>query len=362
MTTSNALFWKEDWDECRENLIKWWNRQGLAFAVTAPADKPWADLPKPDDQTDPEQHWMNPVYRARNGAYKLSRTFHGGEAYPYLDTNTGPGNLANCLGSQPGFTFGTVWYHPCINDPDTYPPIVFDPGNVWFHRQMAIIEEAVRMTEGRFIVGMPDLIENIDILAAMRDPQTLMMDMIERPNLVSKRVDEINTAYFEVFDRYHAKILTPWGGNAFAAFGIWGPGKTAKVQCDASAMFSPDMFARFVVPALTRQCQWLDYSMYHLDGPQCICHVDHLLSIEPLNAIQWTPGAANPTGGDPCWHPMYKRILAGGKGVQIYSKASDVLPLLDTIGSRGVFVKTNVKTEAEARELLSSINVRHRHR
>ena len=43
------------------------------------------------------------------------------------------------------------------------------------------------------------------------------------------------------------------GGVVFGAFRIWGPGKTAKVQCDASAMFSPAMFEQFVVPALTEE-------------------------------------------------------------------------------------------------------------
>ena len=68
--------------------------------------------------------------------------------------------------------------------------------------------------------------------------------------------------------------------STFGAFGIWAPGKTAKLQCDASAMFSPDMFQRFVVPSLTEQCEWLDYSMYHLDGSQAMCHLDALLGID----------------------------------------------------------------------------------
>ena len=45
-----------------------------------------------------------------------------------------------------------------------------------------------------------------------------------------------------------------------------------------------DMFRRFVVPALTEQCEWLDNSMYHLDGTQCIDKLDPLLAIEALAA------------------------------------------------------------------------------
>ncbi len=107
------------------------------------------------------------------------------------------------------------------------------------------------------------------------------------------------------------------GSSAFGAFRIWGPGKTAKVQCDACAMFSPEMFRDFVKPALAEQCAWLDHAIYHLDGTQCICHLDHLLAIDSLRAIEWTPQAGIEGGAHERWFPLYKRILDAGKSVQI---------------------------------------------
>ena len=111
-------------------------------------------------------------------------------------------------------------------------------------------------------------------------------------------------------------IKDEWGGNVYTAFSIWGPGRTGKVQCDASAMFSTRVFERLVAPALGEQCRWLDYSLYHLDGTQAMHHVDHLLAIDALNAIEWTPQAGIEGGGSPRWYDLYRRILAGGKGVQ----------------------------------------------
>ena len=189
---------------------------------------------------------------------------------PSSTRDLGPGNLATFLGAEPEYALDTVWYHPCITDPDTHPPLRFDPANPWFLRQQAILEEGMRVSQGRFLVGMPDLVENVDILAALRDSQKLMFDLIERPDWVHERLAEINQVYFAAFERYFDIIRDPWGGNAFSAFYIWGPGKTAKVQCDAGAMISPRMFRQFVVPALTEQCEWLDYSLFHLDGTQAI--------------------------------------------------------------------------------------------
>jgi hypothetical protein len=351
-----TLSWKEDWDTARARLVAWWQRKGLALCITAPRDKPWEDIAEPQKPDDLERVWTDPVYRARQAEYELAHTYFGGEAFPYFDTQIGPGNLATFLGSGPTFAPDTVWYNPCITDPEGHPPLKFDPANIWFRRQMAMIEEGLRISCGRFLVGVPDLIENIDILASLRGAQTLMMDMKVRPGFVKERLAEINQAFFAAFDAIYERVKTPWGGNAFSAFRIWGPGKTAKVQCDASAMFSPKMFAEFVVPPLTEQCRWLDYSLYHLDGTQCIVHLDHLLAIEELDAVEWTPQVSLPQGGDPMWYGLYRRILRAGKGVQAVGvKPEEVIPLLDAVGPDGLFIITAARSEAEARRLEDKI-------
>ena len=298
-----STIWKEDWDQARARLTAWWERRGLALCVTAPKDKPWEDLPEPKGPTDVREAYLDAVFRARSAAYAMSRTFFGAEAFPYYDAYLGAGSLGSMLGSEPHFTTETVWYEPCIRDPETHPPLRFDPQNVWFKRHMALIEEGLRVADGHFLPGIPDLIENIDTLAQLRDPQTLMLDLIERPAWVKQRVAEINQAYFAVFDAMFARVRDRWSGNAFCAFRVWGPGKTAKLQCDASAMFSPAMFDEFVVPALSAQCHWLDYSLYHLDGTHAVCHLDHLLAIPDLDAIEWTPQTGIEGGG----HSMASR-------------------------------------------------------
>jgi hypothetical protein len=117
------------------------------------------------------------------------------------------------------------------------------------------------------------------------------------------------------------------------------------------------MFRRFVVPALAEQCRWLDNSLYHLDGTQCIVHLDELLAIEDLDAIEWTPQAGRPGGASPEWFELYRRILAAGKGVQVVgAEPREVLPLLNAVGTRGVFVMVRAGSESEARSLEEKVD------
>jgi hypothetical protein len=292
--------------------------------------------------------------RAAHIHWDLAHRVFPADILPIAHTDLGPGSLALFLGSTPHFSKETVWFEPSIEDcetPEALPPFAFDEDNHWWRVTEAILTACRSRANGNYLVGCPDLVENIDILAALREPQTLMMDMLERPEWVEQRVAEINQVWFDAYQRVYEIIKLEDGSAAFDAFRLWGPGKTAKVQCDAAAMFSPHMFRRFVVPALTEQCEWLDYSLFHLDGTQAMSHLDALLEIDALNAIEWTPQAGIESGGHPRWYDMYKRILAAGKSLQALHVAKDeIAPLLDAVGTDGVYLLTRCSgiEEAEA--------------
>ncbi|MCX7669320.1 MAG: cobalamin-binding protein, partial [Anaerolineae bacterium] len=156
----------------------------------------------------------------------------------------------------------------------------------------------------------------------------------------------------------YERVRDPAGGNAFTAFRIWGPGKTAKLQCDFSANISPRMFRTFVSPYLAEQCAWLDYSLYHLDGTTALQHLEPLLEIAELDAIEWTPQAGRPGGGSPEWYDLYRRIRAAGKGVQAVGVAlHEVIPLLDAVGPAGmcIVIGDDAYDEAAAERLLKAL-------
>lgn len=349
--------WKPDWDVAREAYSEWWKGRGLALHITAPRDIPATDIEPPMQPDDLESRWLDPHYRVQGELARASRRYYGGIAYPNLHLDIGPGSLGLFLGAEGHLAETTVWYGSCLDDYDDHPEIVFDESNAWFQRHLALIKEAIRRSDGHVLTGCPDLIENIDTLAALRGNDRLLFDLIELPDAAKVRLGEINRAFFAAFDLLWGYLEDPWGGNGFNAFGLWGPGKTAKVQCDFSCMISPDMFNEFVIPFLEEQCAWLDYSMYHLDGTQAMQHLPSLLDCEHLDAIEWTPQAGIPGGGSPDWYPMYREIRAAGKSVQAIGVAYDeVEPLIDAVGAEGLYISTHARTETDARALLSRLS------
>jgi hypothetical protein len=306
-------------------------------AGSIPAANPHA---RAEDPGPPPYDWyLKPEWVAHAQHYHIAQREYLADAVPMTHINTGPGALSTLLGSEPVFEPDTVWYRPCIANPDTHPPLRYDPEQKWarIHREM--YRACTEVSGGHYYVGCVDLIENFDTYCQLRGNEAALTDLVDRPDRVKERIEEINQAFFDAFDAFYEIAAHLDGSSVFWPFGMWSPRKVAKIQCDASAMLSPEMFREFVVPALTKQCEWLDHSMFHLDGSQCIVHLAALLEIEALDAIEWTPDPKVPKGGDPHWHDLYRRILSAGKSIQVIQvEAHEVAPLLDACGPKGVYL------------------------
>ena len=81
-----------------------------------------------------------------------------------------------------------------------------------------------------------------------------------------------------------------------------------------------------------------------------------MLEIEALDAIEWTPNANEPWGGDPKWYDLYRRILDTGKSVQaIMVWPHEIVPLLDAIGGKGVYILAIFENVAQVEAALKSV-------
>ena len=87
------------------------------------------------------------------------------------------------------------------------------------------------------------------------------------------------------------------------------------VSCDFICMISPAMFAETILPSIEWETRRLHRSIFHLDGPGALKHLDALLAIPQLDAIQWTYGAGAGKAGD--WIDVYRHVQQAGKSVEV---------------------------------------------
>ena len=321
----SGLKFRADMDEVRARLSSWWEGGDIgrpAMQIYARREEPLEavpDVPKPEGWTT---HYSTKDfgYRVHLARKACISTHYLAEAVPSVSPDLAPNCLALFLGCPGVEGEGTVWCDPVIPRDSGGAPAEYDfacdESNFYWDFCRRLGQEQLELGRDKFLVEFPDLIEGLDTLAAMRGTEELLSDLLERPDWVQACLRRISDLYFEYYDRLYDMLRDEVGGSIFWA---WAPGRMSKFQCDISAMISPPMFGEFMVPVLTEMCERVDWCMYHWDGPGALPHLDHLLSIDALDMIQWTPGAADEPTHNPRWWPYYHRIVDAGKTVLLLS-------------------------------------------
>ena len=350
-----------DWNKVYDRFEEWWNRSDVKRPLMRimAAGKKGSPVPL-EKPRDPETLYLDPHYIVSSYRNFCETHFFLADAFPNVDINLGPGSMALYLGSEPGFAWDTLWYREICGSPEEFSKLAYNANNRWWVKHQEIAAEALRLANEDFFVNIPDIIENVDILSALRGPQNLCLDVIEDEKAVLDGVKKIDDLYFQYYDTFFNMLKSPEGIASYTAFSILGKGKTAKVQCDFCALISPIMFRTFVQPSLRRQCRSLDYSMNHLDGPDAIKHVDALMEIKELDALQWTCGAGKPDGGSEQWYPIYDKVRDAGKGLWIMLNdggpkdwAGSSKKLIQRYGKKGIYLLTPVFPDLQTAEEFS---------
>ena len=344
--------WKSNLEETKQRYINWWNHKGIILNMWEHFQEgvqPHAEIMPPAPAKDLSQKWFAPQWRAEYLDWYVAHSSLKADILPVANTQLGPGSLAAILGG--GFEGGedTIWIHP---NPDFTDEIVFNPEHPNWILHKELLKACKAKANGHYFVGMPDLMEGLDVLAALKGTDRVLLDTVMQPEILEQQMQQINDIYFKVFDELY-DIIREGDEMAFCYFSSWAPGKMSKLQSDISTMISQDDYRRFVQPFIREQCQKIDYTLYHLDGVGAMHHLPALLEIEELNAIQWTPGVGEPQGGSPKWYDLYKKILAGGKSVMACWVTLDELkPLLDHIGADGVHLEMDFHNEKEVEQAM----------
>ena len=344
--------WKSNLEETKQRYINWWNHKGIILNMWEHFQEgvqPHAEITPPALAKDLSQKWFDPQWRAEYLDWYVAHSSLKADILPVANTQLGPGSLAAILGGVFEGGEDTIWIHP---NPDFTDEIVFNPEHPNWILHKELLKACKAKANGHYFVGMPDLMEGLDVLAALKGTDRVLLDTVMQPEILEQQMQQINDIYFKVFDELY-DIIREGDEMAFCYFSSWAPGKMSKLQSDISTMISQDDYRRFVQPFIREQCQKIDYTLYHLDGVGAMHHLPALLEIEELNAIQWTPGVGEPQGGSPKWYDLYKKILAGGKSVMACWVTLDELkPLLDHIGVDGIHLEMDFHNEKEVEQAM----------
>ena len=347
--------WKNNLEQTKQHYINWWNGKGIVLNMWEHFQDgvtPHSNVPMPPAPKGNYQKWFDADWRSDYLDYYVAHSCLKADILPVANTQLGPGSLAAILGGRFEGGDDTIWIHPDSNYRDDFEFFSNHP-NYLLHKQLLKLCKA--KSKGHYYVGMPDLMEGLDVLAAMKGTDKVLLDLAMKPETIEKQVQKINNIYFRVFDELY-EIIREGNEMAFCYFSLWAPDKVTKLQCDISTMISTEDYRRFVQPYIHEQCRRIPYTLYHLDGVGALHHLPSLLEIEELNAIQWTSGVGEPQGGSPKWYELYRKILNSGKSIMAcHLTVDEIKPLLENIGTDGVHLEVDFQNENEVEKAMEIV-------
>lgn len=354
------MLYKPDWEKAQQKFIEFWNKENHDRPIISITAKKEGYSPKPIKI--PEKlidRWTDIEYVINSSRDRFAATFYGAEAYPNMWPNLGPDIFGAILGDDIVFGEDTSWSKHLLEDWSKVGRFEFNGENKWWKKLKEMTEEIVEDARGDYFVGISDIHSGADSLVSLRGPENLSYDLYDYPDKVKKANFEIFEIYKTVVDELYT-ITTRKQKGSSNWMGIWHPGKWYVSSCDLMGMISKDMYKEFIEPELLEEIKWLDASIFHLDGPGALKHLDSLLEIPELNGIQWVYGAGQPSAKH--WIPVLKKIQDAGKLVQVSALPGDLDTLLSELKPEGLMLcmatdefYSGSFTEQEAKDIILKV-------
>lgn len=202
--------------------------------------------------------------------------------------------------------------------------------------------------EDRHPIGQPILRGPADMIVALRGASQMVLDLYDRPEEFQKLAGICSQFFIDlILDQQ--KITGPFhGGYLVEHWSLWAPGRVARLQEDATALFSPDLYVKRLRDEDERLAKAFPYSGMHLHATSLFL-VDWMLEIDSLACIQ-----INKDQGS--WEieemlPYFKKVQNLGKKLMIRGKFldHDIQLLRENLSPAGLYLQIVIEDSAEAR-------------
>jgi hypothetical protein len=299
------------------------------------------------------ERWMDTDYIVDRILSGVMNTRYLGDALPMIIPNLGPEVFSSYFGTEMEYSESTSWSIANLDDWADVENIKFSADNFYWKKTLELTDALLDAGKGKFYTGYTDLHPGGDALVAFRDPMNLNIDMIEHVDEIKSLLKYVDNVFIDVFNFWVDKLQA-----SGQAIGTWAGVASAKrshiPSNDFSCMISKEMFDDVFLPGITRECDETETSLYHLDGPGALQHLDSLLAIDSLNAIQWIYGEGNGRTSD--WLDIYHRCQRAGKGIQLTIACDELDTIIGNLRPEGVWLRVNgVETQNVADQILGKV-------
>jgi hypothetical protein len=231
-----------------------------------------------------------------------------------------------------------------------------DPEHPWYRKYMAFIDALVEKAAGRFPVSHGPEIGPTDLHAILRGHNESIMDLMTAPEKSAELLHHLGLIFHDLFKDVWRRIPLFHGGWFDAQYCLWSPGPIIRMQEDATAVYSPDLYRRLVQPVDRMLARSFDCNFMHLHSTSMFL-LDAFLEIEEIPCFEINNDASGPPVADML--PYFQKVQSAERSLLIRGAFTpDELQLLmDSLEARGLFLNIMVKSMEEIETLRPIVGI-----
>ena len=347
-----------DWDSARKRFDAFWECEVLDRPCFYISCETGEENPLTPARAQIETPFTKEEDRA--AAISFSRDFREGyrrvrcyaEALPNMYPNwEGISAMYGCQVKDFGNSFGIL---PAIDSIYDFDPSILNIDHPEVVRLLEKLEHYAVNSSGEGIIGQPPFGNAGDSLAKIVGYTNLLTDLAEDPDAVIRAEEAMADFWCALYDKAYT-LLSRYQDGTCTWLPSWYKGRGALIEFDFGALISPELFKRYI-PVILKRASHVEKSIYHLDGPLAVKHLDMILDLKEVQAIQWEPGVQCENLFD--WLPLMQKIQSAGKALYVSGPKPDTetaKELLRNLSPKGLMMPVSVKSCDEAEKFLEDV-------
>jgi len=207
----------------------------------------------------------------------------------------------------------------------------------WFRKYMEWVEALVARSAGRYPVSHATPVGPFDYVVTLRGHEQSVVDLMLDPEPVERLLDRMGDFFIELMKAPWRKIPLFHGGYYDAQYNIWAPKSIVRMQEDAVAVLSPDLYRRYLAKVDRRVAAAFECSFIHLHATSMIV-LDQMLEIPEIRCYEIN----NDVGGPPVatMVPYFQMVQKAKKPLVIRGSFSpdELRMLMDSLAPEGLYL------------------------
>ena len=220
----------------------------------------------------------------------------------------------------------------------------------WFRAYMEFAQALVARSNGRFPVSHAPDLGPTDLHAVLRGHSQSILDLMDEPEKSAELLWRLGEIFLEFTEELWKRVPLFHGGYFDTVFSLWSPGPIILMAEDATAVYSPDLYRKFVQPVDRMLAGHFANSVIHLHSTSMFL-LEAFLEIEEIQCFEINNDACGPPVKEMV--PYFQMVQKAERPLLIRGSFSpeETQLLVDSLEPRGLFLNIMVNTMEEVEAL-----------